>query len=225
MLTEKEYTQITQYLSHQLQGEQLTAFQERLQKDTAFREEVFMEKMIRQASKYMGQQEFSRQGLAKAQELAERLEEDLFEEAAQERIASIKATYQRTYTLEELLQSFKIANAYEENLVLRNVGADPKIEVLHPAHEHPCEDNQLTFQLKNAVEIPLLLIIETNNEEEILQKNIEANTATFDIELSILPTGRYYWLLKADTPNRKLRRQYATQIGSFLINAHLNPYQ
>ncbi len=118
--------------------------------------------------------------------------------------------YQQSYTLEELLACFSPVQEYEDNLSTVSRASD--VEILHPKNHINCVDN-LYFEWSKPNHIPLLLIIENNEYDVLIRKEIPIQTLSFSINLDFkkgFKPGRYYWKLTS-------KRHEISAIGAFFI--------
>ncbi|MEZ4887998.1 MAG: hypothetical protein R3E32_24935 [Chitinophagales bacterium] len=127
-----------------------------------------------------------------------------------------KTSQDETYTLDDLLLMFQPVSIYEKRIANELVGTRSigGLKVVKPENEVDCL-GQLTFELESPVDDVLKLTIENNEEDEVLQQNISANTLTFTIDLKELRPGRYYWKLRS--------KQHGMILRSFFVQKHLMP--
>lgn len=121
---------------------------------------------------------------------------------------------QQTYTLEELLSFFSPIEEYEENLSAVARASD--MNIVHPKNHVNCVDN-LYFELNPPNQVPLLLIIENNEYDVLIRKEIPAHQHSFTIPLSLkkgFKVGRYYWKLAS-------KRHEFSLMGVFFIGKDL----
>ncbi|MFK7904891.1 MAG: hypothetical protein AB8B69_07195 [Chitinophagales bacterium] len=122
--------------------------------------------------------------------------------------------YEQTYSLEELLAFFAPVQEYEENLLTISRASD--VEVLHPKNYINCTDN-LQFEWKSPNEVSLLLIVENNEYDVLIRKEIPSQTLSFGLQLSFqkgFKPGRYYWKLAS-------KRHQVSAMGVFFIGKGL----
>ncbi len=106
--------------------------------------------------------------------------------------------YQESASKELLIPSFIPIKDYEENL--GGVTRTSDIQILKPIYEGNYIE-YLPFRLKKSVPQTLLLIVENNDYDELIRKEIPPDTIAFNIDLppekGFLP-GRYYWKLASE---------------------------
>ncbi len=239
MLTiEKELELMRLYFNGKLKGKALAEFEQKLKENKAFKQRVFIEKMVFETAYELFsdsttsiEESHSSIGLQKAKSLAEELEDDLFmgQEASWQNI-EVDVDIEPVYTLDELLAFFKPIEHFEtanrrSQSVLSGEGLDNLVK--KPSAGIDCQTLQLDFELKEVIPIDLELTIFNNQEEILLTQIIEANTLSFHVSLLFLKTkvGKYYWRLKANTRDRIIRKRYKSIVRSFFLNKSLNPYQ
>ncbi|MEZ4885357.1 MAG: hypothetical protein R3E32_11565 [Chitinophagales bacterium] len=122
--------------------------------------------------------------------------------------------YQETYTLEELIAYFAPIQEYEQNLSAISRSSD--VQIIRPENFINCVKD-LQFEWKTPSTIPLLLIIENNEYDVLLRKEIPPQTLSFGIQLSAqkgFKPGRYYWKLAS-------KRHQVSALGVFFIGKDL----
>lgn len=199
---------IDAYLKGRLKGEELTGFEEVLQKDTVLQEAVGLQRDI-----MMGVQASVRNSLKKK---LKQFHQQLPKQ--QEAINAAINSNEQSYTLEELLDMFKVVSHYEaaiEQANLAMAARSSRLEVIRPANQADCT-HDLTFELSKAVSEVLHLTIEDSEEDEVYEGKFPLNTTVFTpiFDKALLP-GRYYWKLMGST--------YETTIGTFFIHKELKP--
>lgn len=180
-MTEKELHQIEQYLSGNLSGATLQAFEERLNKDKVFYNTVLAQQHIQDA--------LSNTKLWQFMDLLQEVETDFYAKKKEE----------QTYSLTDLLTMFGQESDYERELkrpqmVLRSRNGQ-QIELLSP--ERGIEGlPTIIFTLKQTCEVDLSLVIENSRSKNILTTTFPKNTTTLTIPTTNFNPGRYYWFLK-----------------------------
>ena len=122
--------------------------------------------------------------------------------------------YKEVYDKNFLQTAFAPIKEYEENL--KGVTRAGEVQVFKPKFQENCTD-RLHFQLEKEIPLPLLLIIENNDYDELFRKEIPARSIAFDINLPLqkgFTPGRYYWKLAS-------KRHQIFVMGVFFIGKGL----
>lgn len=225
MFSKKDKSQIKAFLKGEMEGKQLATFKQRLQREPALLKKVFLKKMVQAAAKNLPALQQSSKGLAHARKMAMSLEDDLFDDAEKERLWQIRQQNEaQTYTLAELLAMFEPIEEYEESLTMRTQSTTKGITIIQPENGLDL-DHALFFELETALPFALKCTIQDSQEEEVIEQILASNQTQFTISLPNLPPGRYYWILKPQTTDRAIRKQYNTVIGMFMVKGWLNPHR
>lgn len=126
--------------------------------------------------------------------------------------------YEQTYTLEELLDFFTPIEEYEKPIAAITRAGES--ELLHPQNHINCVDS-LYFEWKTPLLKPILLIIENNEYDVLIRREIPSQTISFSVHLSPekgFKAGRYYW--KTASQRHQVDAVGVFFIGKDLINAH-----
>jgi len=83
------------------------------------------------------------------------------------------------------------------------------------------QNQKLQFDFIKSTTNDLELKILNNKEQPIQSETIPANVYFYSIKLNLLKPGRYYWQLRLNPSNRKLRRKFGVAIGYFFIHKDL----
>ena len=202
MITQKELNMIELYLAQRLDGAELARFNERLKKDENFVEEVFVQKMIKEAAEEAHLLEVqaeaaadssldsftqAMQAIDEAYHTTINIDDLLAEETTQEDV-------NQTYTLDDLLDMFGVVEEYEEAMALAERAGE--LNVIAPINGAEMR-GEITFQLERPLDSKLKLRIENNQKQALVTQKIEAGTTTFTVSLpaSDFAPGRYYWKL------------------------------
>ena len=124
--------------------------------------------------------------------------------------------YERTYTLEELLAFFTPIEEYEKPL--STITRTGELQLLHPQNHINCVDS-LYFEWESPLLKPILLIIENNEYDVLIRREIPAQTISISIPLSPqkgFKAGRYYWKTAST-------RHQVDAVGVFFIGKDLMP--
>lgn len=196
---------IAAYLEGTLDVPTRAAFDALLERDAAFAEQVFFQKM-------------SQETIAEAPAL-NRLRQTL------DKLNHLQTdSIGRTYNTETLTSMFATNTELEAEILSNTEPSVLQQAVTAPVNEAECLNNVLDFLLKSALPVPLRIVI-FDNQKQVLTADVEqiaANTTYFLVRLlpSTLP-GRYYWKLSpVEQQNQAL---YGTAKGSFWIEKELMP--
>ena len=115
---------------------------------------------------------------------------------------------EKTYSLEELLEGFRVIPAYEK--MITTALRSSQIEVLQPSNRVFCKTHQLTFVLSKAVSIATSIRIENNQMNDLVNVVFPKGqtTLTVDLPKDLFSPGLYYW---------KLWNEKDLVMGSFLV--------
>lgn len=204
MITQKELTTIEKYLSCKLDGAELARFNERLEKDKNFVEEVFIQKMIKEAAEeaYLLETWSSvaaDRSLDSFSQAMQAIDEAYHTEINIEDLLSFEPSVQeekepQTYTLDDLLDMFGVVEEYEEAMALAERAGELKVIV--PQNGMDIKGS-ITFQLEVPLDSTLKLRIENNKKQNLITQKIDAGVSTFTVTLPTeqFEPGRYYWKL------------------------------
>ena len=206
---------INQYLENELQGADLTNFEQRLQTDPEFKKLVFSQQFLEWSLRP--------HPLLKAKQIVETLGDDLWTDDEKKSRQEVEPI---TYTYEELMAQFSPVEHLESVAVSRSssTSSNPMQNlVLLPENGIDCRSGELNFDFEEATPFPIVLILMDNREKQLLQDTIESGVYEHTVSLAGFQPGRYYWQLRADIKDRQKRRDVGTAVGFFFVHKKMMP--
>ncbi len=171
-MSDNELKLVEQYLAGKLSGDALYVFEQRLQDDKTFYQEVLAHQHVQGALENQAYNAFAKNLKAIAENALKKAE--------------------KTYSLDELMAMFEIVEDYEE--VLSPTRSSGDLTVLNPKNGADCT-YEFILKLQQKINTALTLVIENNEEDAVMRHEIAAETQKFICRTNMLRPGRYYWKL------------------------------
>ena len=209
-MNEHDIILIEKYLSNELEGKELSNFEQRLQNEPELKRTVFADRFVEWSLRP--------HPLIRAKQIVDTLGDDLWTE--DEKKNRREAEPEPSYNLDELMAMFASVEELETVAVSRSsqgVGKNPMQElVLLPENDIECKTDQLNFDFTDALPFAAELSITNNREVDVLNETIPQGVYEYTASLAGFAPGRYYWRLRATADNRKLRRTIRAGTGLVL---------
>lgn len=202
MINQQHFEQIQAALSGELSATEQQSYDNVLRTDQEFAEQAFLQHQLKQTLTNKAFDDFRGTLM--------RVETEYHELGLWH---TKEASNEETFSLDDILAMFAPIEHYESALTHADLRAAGSI-LLQPQNGiNFLPNDTLNFVWATALNEPITLSIENNQEDVVLEATIEAGTERYSLDLPNLPAGRYYFKLQGQSSG--------VYIGMFFVNKEL----
>lgn len=202
MITQQHFEQIQAALSGKLSATEQQTYDERLRADQEFAEQAFLQHQLKQT--------LTNKAFDNFRSTLMRIETEYHELGLWH---TKEAHNEKTFSFDDILAMFAPVEHYEAALAHADLRAAGSILLEPPNGSNFLPNDTLGFVWATALNEPITLSIENNQEDVVLEATIEAGTERYSLDLPNLPAGRYYFKLHGQNSG--------IYIGMFFVNKEL----